>query len=320
MVEPTPSHWQKWSSYDFQPRERFDAWQEALNQSHLPWALNSAPKPNFSGGIEMGRLQDLQVIRCACQPCSGFRGSEEIATSRNAYYGLLLLFEGYEEISIGSHSVFLEPGNTLLWDSTMPMQFKLHSPIKKITVLMPQSKLHDVFPKTPFIVGKAIDWRRGLGAVTTSHISTLISQTSYIQAQQTRPAADITLELIATSLGLQQYETNVANKVELLANIKQYIENNLEDPELRPQTLANQFSISVRYLHLLFSEEEATVSRWILTRRLERCRCELVAAGSQKSITKVAFRWGFNDAAHFSRVFKMQYGFPPREYRRRNTN
>ncbi len=320
MVEPTSSHWQKWSSIDFQPKERFDAWQEALNQSHLPWTLDKVPKKDFFGGIEMGRLQELQVIRCMCQPCSGYRRQQEIATSNDAYYGLLLLSEGYEEINFGSHSVLLEPGNILLWDSTMPMCFKLHSPIKKITVLIPQSRLHDVFPKTRYMVGKAVDWRQGLGAVATSHISTLISQTNFIQAQQTRPAADITLELIAASLGLQQYETNVANKVELLANIKQFIENNLGDPDLSPQIIAEQFSISVRYLHLLFSEEEVTVSRWILSRRLEKCRHQLIESDKQHHITTLAFNWGFNDAAHFSRVFKKQFGVAPREYRRQNND
>ena len=71
----------------------------------------------------------------------------------------------------------------------------------------------------------------------------------------------------------------------------------------------------MRYLHLLFSRFGTTVSRWILERRLERCRRELVVTGPHKNITEVAFKWGFNDAAHFSRVFKKRYGVPPREYR-----
>ncbi|MDD5581131.1 MAG: AraC family transcriptional regulator [Methylobacter sp.] len=29
----------------------------------------------------------------------------------------------------------------------------------------------------------------------------------------------------------------------------------------------------------------------------------------------MAFRWGFNDSAHFSRVFKQQFGCSPREFR-----
>ena len=36
------------------------------------------------------------------------------------------------------------------------------------------------------------------------------------------------------------------------------------------------------------------------------------------SISDVAFRWGFNDAGHFSRAFKDQFGVTPREYRQDN--
>ena len=32
-------------------------------------------------------------------------------------------------------------------------------------------------------------------------------------------------------------------------------------------------------------------------------------------MSDIAFSWGFNDAAHFSRSFKEQYGMSPREFR-----
>ena len=32
-------------------------------------------------------------------------------------------------------------------------------------------------------------------------------------------------------------------------------------------------------------------------------------------ITEVAYRWGFNDSAHFSRLFKASFGMSPTQYR-----
>ncbi len=57
------------------------------------------------------------------------------------------------------------------------------------------------------------------------------------------------------------------------------------------------------------------VERWIWQQRLLRCHRELLkpAAGT---ISDVAFRWGFSDAAHFSRAFKAQFGPSPRQLRR----
>jgi AraC family transcriptional activator of tynA and feaB len=320
MAKKQSPHWRKWSSSDYRPKERFEAWQEALNQSHLSWSLSGPVDKGFSANIQVGSLQDLQVVSCACQPCSGYRGSQEIAGSNEAFYGLLLICQGHEEVEVGSQSALLGPGNILLWDSTIPIRFKLHSPIRKITVLVPQSKMRDALPQTRRLVGKAIDWRRGLGAVAASHITALGSQACYIERDQTRPAAETALELIATSLGSQQAEANEATRAEMYARIKRYISSNLDDPDLGPRSLAKKFGISLRYLHLLFSREGVTVSRLILDRRLAKCHRELVVAGPHKNITEVALNWGFNDAAHFSRAFKKRYGMSPRDYRQGKRN
>ncbi|MFH2114503.1 MAG: hypothetical protein ABIJ86_08355, partial [Spirochaetota bacterium] len=78
MREHTASAYQKWSSKDFRPQERYDAWQESLNASHLSWNLHRNKEKGFTADIEMGGLNDLQVVRCICGECSGFRSSHEI--------------------------------------------------------------------------------------------------------------------------------------------------------------------------------------------------------------------------------------------------
>ncbi len=295
-----------------------DAWHAALNEYHLGWTLcDGRMAAGFSADMLMGRLQDLLVVQCVSQPCSGFRSSREIGADNAAYYGLLLIYKGQEEVKTGSRDALLGPGDTLLWDSTEPVCFRIHSPLHKVTVFIPHSRMHDVLPQARHLVGKNLDWRRGLGAVTASHIAALASQAPYIEEHQTRPTVETTLDLIATSLGSQYSEAGETARAEKIITIKKYIESHLDDPDLEPQTLAVRFGISLRYLHLLFARFGTTVSRWILDRRLERCRRELLVAGPHKNITDVAFAWGFNDAAHFSRVFKKRYGAPPREYRGR---
>jgi AraC family transcriptional activator of tynA and feaB len=320
MTETKKSSWYQWSTKGFRPRERTDAWQAALNQSHLSWNLSQIPRRGFAADIQVGRLQDLQVARCVCQPCSGFRQSLEIAQSKAAYYGLLLLYDGQEEVEVGSRRALLGPGSSLLWDSTEPIRFKLHSPVCKTTVFVPQKRLQDALPQTRRLVGVAFDWRRGLGAVTASHISALGSHICYIDNRQAESAAETTLELIAISLGSQDTRAGDSQRAGMLARIKEHVESHLNDDELGPRTLARRFGISLRYVHLLFAGEGITASRYILERRLERCRRELKVVGSHKNVTEVAIDWGFNDPAYFSRVFKKRYGLSPLQYRRNKTS
>jgi AraC-like DNA-binding protein len=43
---------------------------------------------------------------------------------------------------------------------------------------------------------------------------------------------------------------------------------------------------------------------------LQNCRQELEAQGG-KTITDVAFSWGFSSSSHFSRVFRKYFGIVP---------
>ncbi|MFD9395811.1 helix-turn-helix transcriptional regulator [Streptomyces sp. NPDC060000] len=102
----------------------------------------------------------------------------------------------------------------------------------------------------------------------------------------------------------------------VLGRILEYVELHLTDPDLSPETIARAHHISVRYLHKLFRDEGTTVGRWILRRRLEECRRDLMRHGrGSRTIAAVAARWGFLSATHFSRVFRSAYGMSPREWR-----
>jgi AraC-like DNA-binding protein len=53
-----------------------------------------------------------------------------------------------------------------------------------------------------------------------------------------------------------------------------------------------------------------------LVRRERLARCyEDLELSSGGSVTEIAFRWGFRDAAHFSRVFKREFEVTPSEVR-----
>ena len=99
--------------------------------------------------------------------------------------------------------------------------------------------------------------------------------------------------------------------------IVNYIEAHLGDPDLTPMKVAQACKMTPRYLHHLFSQESETVARYILRRRLEECsRALTLPAQRGRTVTSIAFDYGFNSPTHFGRVFRARYGVTPREYRR----
>jgi AraC-like DNA-binding protein len=82
--------------------------------------------------------------------------------------------------------------------------------------------------------------------------------------------------------------------------------------------IAAAIGISVRHVHRVFSNHGSTVADWIRTQRLKHCRTDLCDPRlHRKSITEIAFYWGFNDSAHFSHAFKKEYRICPRTFRSR---
>ena len=76
--------------------------------------------------------------------------------------------------------------------------------------------------------------------------------------------------------------------------------------------MAAETGISVRYANTLLSAEGSSLERYILNRRLERCRRALEdPRHAHRTIGEIAFAWGFSDLSHFARRFKAKFGVSP---------
>ncbi|WVM88440.1 helix-turn-helix transcriptional regulator [Halopseudomonas pachastrellae] len=66
----------------------------------------------------------------------------------------------------------------------------------------------------------------------------------------------------------------------------------------------------------LFKNSGTTFSEYLKGRRIQHCCLDLAnPALAQFSIAQLCYRWGFNDAANFSRTFSQYVGMPPKAYR-----
>ena len=106
----------------------------------------------------------------------------------------------------------------------------------------------------------------------------------------------------------------------LLYRLKNYILTHLSDPELSMPRAAAAIGISPRYASDLMAAEQTSFRSYVQVQRLERCKRDLSdPAQAARHISDIAFAWGFNDLAHFSRIFKQRFGAAPREWREHPT-
>jgi AraC-like DNA-binding protein len=101
-----------------------------------------------------------------------------------------------------------------------------------------------------------------------------------------------------------------------LQDIKSYILLNITDPELRYEKVAACCGISPRYLSYVLKANNTTFSDLLWKNRLPKARERLIDPSTRKyPINQIAYMCGFKSAAHFSRMFKSNYGCTPRQYR-----
>jgi len=98
--------------------------------------------------------------------------------------------------------------------------------------------------------------------------------------------------------------------------VLQFVERNLRDPKLSPDTISRALGWSKRTVYRAFKGGNGeSLNGYLWRRRIEQCAQEL-RGSSNLSITGIAYSFGFSSCPHFSRLFKQQMGASPLRYRR----
>ena len=108
------------------------------------------------------------------------------------------------------------------------------------------------------------------------------------------------LESIVTMLASEtEVPKSSSRKEEIALEIKEYVNNHLQDAQLSIEQVADNFSFSVSYIRQLFKEiMNVSLSEYILQERIEKVKEKLIS--SQLSVLEIADQCGFISKGHFS--------------------
>jgi acetamidase/formamidase/AraC-like DNA-binding protein len=164
--------------------------------------------------------------------------------------------------------------------------------------------------------------RSGFGRVFAQLLASVADTIDTLDAGAIRPIEVALAEFLTVGLAGDSdggaLAGATASQTATLHRICQNIEARLGDPDLALSGVAEHEGVSIRYLQKLFEAAGSSFHDYVRQRRLERSRLDLINPFyARESVTAVCFRWGFNDAAGFSRAFSERFGEPPRRYRRK---
>ncbi|MFE9635776.1 helix-turn-helix domain-containing protein [Streptomyces sp. NPDC006463] len=300
--------------------ERFEWFCDAVSDHVMPVSLSTRHPAGFHADIADLNLGSVRLSALTCSPVLSRRTSAHVRKGDPEQFQLALVTRGAFRITQrGQQSV--AAGDLVLTDTSRPSEGESTDEQSTVGILqVPRSILPLRHDKVGGLLGQRIRGDRGTGAILGGFLSTLLAQGPSCRPAELVSMGSIALDLatacLAQQLGTPEVAPAEARAQEMLQRVIRFIENNLVDPDLTPQAIADRHNISLRSLHSLFSHHPVSVAAYIRQGRLERARADLGSPeSSSHPVQAIAARWGFSSATVFSRTFRDAYGMTPSEYR-----
>ncbi|MGH8863127.1 MAG: helix-turn-helix domain-containing protein [Burkholderiales bacterium] len=233
---------------------------------------------------------------------------------------LTLLIAGDAKLSYDQCTIDLAPGDIAYGPTFADATLSFPRDVRQLFINVQRLTLNPrVFAPLSLRLG-CLQGQFGINRVLSSMLLSLAAVIDEVSSEDLRPVELSLTEFLITALGGEKEAFGLGGvagaKASRLHRICQGIESVLGNPGLTLGTVAERERVSTRYLQKLFAEAGNSFSHYLRTRRLDRCRADLISPlHSELSISEICFRWGFNSSAHFSRVFHKEYGVSPRDYR-----
>jgi len=299
---------------------RFDYWRETICDEYVQLDCDSQNKEQFSGVMRGGvNVSKLQFSELQADNQHVVRSKSQIAKSQRDDF--LISFQLRERglVRQSGREAILDPGCFVLYDSSEPYSLSFEQPFHQLIVQMPKTVLSQHLSNPEQYTAVAVCGKSGLGAVLSNFIFSMAQEVHCLKNTPDNLIENL-LNMIAiafsSSIQLDQLRESCVVSDSLRHRICRYIDNNMNDPTLNNQTIADAQGISLRYLNKLFQDEPTSVHQLILSKRLNKAKMTLTDVAYEKlTIEQLAYGLGYSSPAHFSRSFKKHFGVSPSEVR-----
>lgn len=292
-------------------KERYEYWQDVVCTTYGPTTNKCLSDQRFDGaldvrtigGVTYSRIQSIPIEYNRPQPgdhCDQF------------FLTLTLCEETF--VSQAGRDSRQALGDMVLYDGAQPYRNVFPKGDNQIVVVIPRPLLLSHMPKANDFVSRTLSMQSPLGRLANSMVMEMWNAPVLPAAAGQRLNSSL-LDVMATAFETAFAHSEPAVKPHQaiqLQRIKQYLLDNLHDPQLTIDAIALATFVSPRTLNRLFASEGTTAIRWLWTQRLGACHQALLA-GRFSQVTEAALSFGFTNLSHFSHAFKRAYGVTPQQ-------
>ncbi len=272
----------------------------------------------FDGRARTLRAGEVVLTRLEATRHRVMRSPSIARHTEQPYLKIVAPWKGCAGVEQKGRETWVTPGQWSIYDTTDSYAVANPERVEHLIVMLPKAMVAERGLQLDPLMARRLGGSGGVSTLALQTMRNAFAELPSMPEAAARGVGDAITQLVHLSLlDLAGQATAQTQREALRERIKQHVAQHLADPELTVDQLARALNCSRRQLYNAFAEEPDGVAGYILARRLEACRRVLAdRAQDHRSLTDIALGFGFQNMAHFSRVFRNHLGLPPSDFRR----
>lgn len=301
---------------------RLAYWSDIVSDAYVQLECEAAAgKTTIEGSVAITQLATLCLTQVTATAQRVHRTPAKISQSTEDYFLVSIQTSGHGVVVQEGREAHLAPGDFALYDSTRPYVLAFDGDFQQYVLMLPGRLLRTGFPSAEQLTANTVRGQHGAGHLMLSMIHTLAVDVGTLAPESACPIAESVIQILIAGLStLPAAKQTPLSQLCLyhLERIKACVRKRLRDPQLTVASIAAELKMSSSTLHRTWGAQTCSLGDWIWAQRLDAAHRDLCDPGMLgRNVSEIAFSWGFNDAAHFSRAFRLRFGCTPREVRPR---
>jgi AraC family transcriptional activator of tynA and feaB len=307
---------------DVQPRDRLAYWHDVSGKVFVGHECRIGTPHNFNTSVHhaaLGPVEFIDVVSDGLHEAG--RLPKSISHGEDDVFYLCLQLEGSARVSQDGRDTVVEAGGFHLQDTRRPYWSHYSPRWHQLIVKIPRTSLSARLASVSQLTARAIPHSNSVGGLVSDFIRLIHARIDTLKPNEQQRLGEQVPDLVALALASHSQDRPQLSSARSIAvlQLRAAIDARLDDPTLDPEMAAGAAGISVRYANALLAEDGSSIQRLIVQRRLERCQRDLAdIAQSHRTVSEIAFAWGFSNLSHFNRRFKRAAGCTPGDYRRQH--